>query len=1176
MGKKYHAVCVGRKPGLYTEWAGPDGAEVQKNCISGYNQQTGMLSTNDPKAAIDFLRSNPIRSVQFNFNVGTNMTFDELLQKDDRLAKLLQTNAPSAANTEIKTEYKDAVAVAKPDTSRILKASVSQRVNDYCNQHDKFEKLSEDQRRAVQAIDGKYLLFAVPGSGKTTVMIARAGFMVHVCGIPASRLMNMTFTRAAAKEMREKYRSCFPTDDEGSIPDFRTIHSFCMCIVIPRLRRAGFICPHHVVDEDLNDKTKEKKEYVQRAIIAQILKKHGVRKASDESTQDIALTAFSCVKNHRMNKKEYSQYKLRIEKQEFPVAVLFEEYQQKLLELDCMDYDDMLIYSLNGLQMYPYVLRKLQSIYGYWSIDEAQDNSRVQNDLLDLLCGPKGNLFMVGDDDQSIYSFRGAVPSMFLSFGNRHDVFPLMMGINYRSYADIVASSKAFIENNNNRADKQMVANHKEHGTISIPQNFPNEAELYAYIVRTARHCQAHNKKLGVLYPLNASALPLIVHMHRSGIPFESSRGLTELLRVGVVGRLFRVLRFADDPVNLKKFHACRKDLRLYSENEEQKERLEKLHKAQPQAAILRLILDSMQSDDINRIHIQRIYDVLTKAHGMRPSDALTSILQKLSGIADHETLCERMYIYGVLSVCDMYDTLHDMLVDLENMKKQEKQTLKDEDDEFQDREASHCVTTGESAVAVSLSTIHSAKGREWDYVMLIDVFDEVLPGKPQFDRIGYDPEEARRVFYVAATRAIERLDILGVEAYHGNSEPASSFIAQFAYEADQIAEHSVEDRFIPQSVEAGVICQLEPNKYYSVPIGPKPGVYTQWSEVEALKKGLSIPPEMQPKGHGSFEEAWNRVFPGRPLPQADKNMLADKSIRQYMQLSGGAVFNFAMDLPHEIYRGMFTHLNAASLNSLTAVQLDRIVEQSRFEWNTARTDYHGRADGYTLAYLPVNFYKIWLPLWKLLEKGVLPINPAILEIGPGPGTSTWSIIEFYKRLAADNPSKRFALKYRAVEKEPDFQALFHRLRNAVLTGLPSNLCVQIEMQAGRDAFEYMNTLTGNDIDLVVESNVLNAQEDFTGRTVRAYLRGLRNCLSNKGYAVLLEPREKQRPSQFAKFIGYATKGQEFAVFTPVSDAAVNVAGIGLFHDSLAANIRYNRSTEHWFSYAILTTKESV
>ena len=1175
MGKKYYAVCVGRKPGLYTEWSGPDGAEAQKSRISGYNQQMGMLSTNDLKAAIDFLRSNPIRSVQFNFNVGKNMTFDELAQKDDRLAKLLQTNAPSSPRLEIETEYKGTTPKTKLDTSRVLKATVTHRVNDYCNQHDKFKNLSEDQRRAVQAVNGKYLLFAVPGSGKTTVMIARAGFMVHACGIPASQLMNMTFTRAAAKEMRERYRRCFPTDDECSIPDFRTIHSFCMCIVIPRLRRAGFICPYHVVDEDTDDKTKGKKEYGQRSIIARILKKHGVRKAGDESIQDIALTTFSCIKNRRMSKNEYSQYSLRIDNQDFLAAKLFEEYQQKLHELDCMDYDDMLIHSLNGLRMYPNILRELQSIYRYWSIDEAQDNSRLQNNLLDLLCGPNGNLFMVGDDDQSIYSFRGAVPSMFLSFGNRPDVSPLVMGINYRSYANIVASSKAFIEYNGNRADKQMVAYNKACGIINIPQHFPNEAELYAYIVRAARHCQSQNKRLGVLYSLNASALPLIVHMHRSGIPFESSKGLAEILRGGVVGSLFRVLRFADEPTDLKLFLACRKDLGLYSESEEQKKQLEKMHEAQPKAAILRLILDNLKNDDKSRIRIQQIYDVLTKARGMRPSDALTSILQKLSGIVDFETLSERIYIYGVLSVCDMYDTLHDMLVDLENMKKQEKQTLED-DDEFQDQEASHCITTDEAAVVVSLSTIHSAKGREWDYVVLIDAFNEILPGKPQFNRIGYDSEEARRVFYVAVTRAIKRLDILGVESYHGNQELDSSFIAQFAYEADQVVGHSVEDRLIPQSVEAGVICKLEPNKYYSVPIGPKPGVYTQWSEVEALKKGLSIPPEMQPKGHSSFEEAWNRVFPGQPLPQADKNTLADKSIRQYMQLSGGAVFNFAIDLPKEVYRGIFNHLNVASLKSLTAVQLDQIVEQSRFEWKKARTDYHGRTDGYALAYLPVNFYKIWLPLWELLKKGALPVKPTILEIGPGPGTSTWSIIEFYKRLAVDNPSKQFALKYTAIEKEPDFYALFHSLQGAVLAGLPSNLRVKIELQAGRDAFEYMNTLAGNDIDLVVESNVLNAQEDFTGRTVGAYLRGLRNCLSDKGYAILLEPCKKQKPSKFAEFIEYAANEQEFAVFTPANDAAVNVSGIGLFHDSLAANIRYNRSTEHWFSYAILTMKGSV
>ena len=1061
------------------------------------------------------------------------------------------------------------------DLTRVSRCAVSERVNLFCGRYG-FGHLSEDQRRAVQSVEGKYLLFAVPGSGKTTVMMARAGYMVHACGIPAGQLMTMTFTRASAKEMRERYRRYFPEDDEASVPEFRTIHSFCMGIVIPRLKKAGFTCPRHVVDEDRNDRSKKKKEYTQRVILSALLKKHGIGKYTDEATQDMVQTAFSGIKNRGMTKAEYEPYRLRIDKQEHPLAPLFEDYQQALRELDCMDYDDMLICALNGLRARPQVLNELRSIYRYWSIDEAQDNSRVQNELLELLCGPGGNLFMVGDDDQSIYSFRGAEPGMLLGFGNRPDVQPLIMGTNYRSHADLVATAKAFVERNENRADKQMKAAHSGRGTICIPQSFRSEAGQYDAVDEAAKLCRAHGKRLGVLYQLNASAFPLIVHMHRLGIPFESSRGLSELLHTKIIGSLLRVLRFAACPADLKAYEACRRDLGLFSENEAQKERLAQAHREQPETPILRLLMSGMDEDDRHLREIRRIDEALSKAGGRKPAEALAVLLRGLADRLKAETASERLYLYGVLSVCELYASLPEMLDDLDAMRKREKQKTERSGDDVPEEETDTAVKTGEKPV-VTLSTIHSAKGREWERVILIDALDEVFPGDPQPERIGFDPEEAGRVFYVAVTRAIERLDILTVDAYHGNIEPVSRFIPAYAYEADQIVGLPVEKSDEAQNEKTGVLCRLEPGRYYSVRIGPKPGVYTSWSEVEAIKKEVgSIPPELQPRGHDTYEEAWQCVFPDRPLPKPDQKAFADESIRRSMQLSGGAVFNYAMDIPDEVNRGLYGYWQTDSLRALPETRLEQLRDQSQFRWSAARTDYSGRADGYTAAYLAVNFYKLWLPLWRLLEEGRLPADPTILEIGPGPGTATWSLIAFYKKLALGNPEKRFTLNYTAVEKESGFSGLFHAVRAAVLADLPDNLKVSLRLETGVDAFERLRTLTGNGFDLIVESNVLNAQEDFTGRTVSAYLCGLRNGLRREGSAILIEPREKQKPSRFSRFIDYASEGQGLRARGRAAEAAVNVSGIGLFHDAIAANIRYSRSTEHWFSYAIMAREESA
>ena len=1058
------------------------------------------------------------------------------------------------------------------DESRLSNAPISREVDDYCAKYG-YSLFSTHQRRALQAVNGKFLLFAVPGSGKTTVLLARVGYMIHVCHIPANQIMSMTFTRAAAKEMKERYAKRFADDSGCDMPDFRTIHSFCMGVVIPRLRKAGYRCPHHVIDEDRKDKSKQTKKYTQRVILAEILKRNKVRKYNDETVQDVLQTTFSSIKNRDLEKQEYSRYSVRLEKENYRLEPLFEEYEQKLNELDCMDYDDILIYSLKGLYSCPAVLNDIRSIYHYWSIDESQDNSKLQHKLMDLLAGPCGNLFMVGDDDQSIYGFRGAEPGMLLEYGNRNDVTPMVMGTNFRSCSDIVCAAKAFIEHNKRRADKQMNAAHSEKGEIRIPHSFRNEAEQYAYIDAMAAACRREGKKLGVLYQLNASALPLIVHMHRADIPFEASKGIAELLGEKLAGSILRILRFVDNPSDLKLFNACKKDLGLFYQNKDLEERIEKEHKANKDKPILSLILDSMDEDDKHRGQIEKCMRVLQNVCGQKPSQAASEIMKEITVAYDTETLSERLYRYGFLSVCDLYDTVSEMLTDLDAMKNKEKQQHPDKDDEEPEAESDSLVATDEEPI-VSLSTIHSAKGRQWDYVILIDSFEEVFPGAPQPDRIGYDPEEASRLFYVAVTRAIQRLDILTVEAYHGNLEQISSFISEFAYEADNVANAPTSTALLPKmEAEPGVICKIEPKKFYSVKAGTKPGVYTKWSQVEALIKGLSIPPEMQPRAHETYEAAWEAVYPGIPIPE-ERRKLMHKSIENYIQLSGGAIFNHPLDLPREVETGLLSHLHTESLLTMPNGQVKRLIDESKFSWNESNTVYRGRTDGYAVAYMPVNFYKIWLPLWKLLSDDKLPLKANVLEIGPGPGTSTWSLIEFYKRLALENPELKLSLAYTCVEREPAFSEIFNSIRKQVLAALPANLDVKLELMTGTDAFQYMRGLRENKYNLILESNALNYQESFDGKAAADYTSGLKRGLTEGGYAILVEPKELSGVSSFVRFVSDATEGEELMAYCPVAKAAVNLEGIELVKDSVSKGIRYSSNMEHWFQYAILSKKE--
>ena len=1077
-----------------------------------------------------------------------------------------KTSDASEAPKDVGTSHYNPILPVQLEYSRAEKTQVSSATNRFCEQFH-FTHLSEDQRRAVQAVEEKYLLFAVPGSGKTTVLMARTGYLIHCCNIRPNHLMTMTFTRASAKEMRKRYCDYFhPAEDQ--IPDFRTIHSFCYSIVIPMLRRVGFRCPSHIINEDIKDKARKKK-YTQRVILTSVLKKHiGTGKASDETAQETVQTAFSSIKNREMTEDEYSCYSVKIDKAKYPLAPLFQDYQELLRKLDCMDFDDMLVYALMGLRKYPGVLKSLQNTYRYWSIDEAQDNSKIQHELMNLLAGPSGNLFMVGDDDQSIYGFRGAEPNMLLQFGNKPDVHLLVMGTNYRSDSSIVRAAKPFVEVNQCRADKNMSASHTEPGEINIPLSFSNEAQQYAYVIEAAHEAVRTKTKLGILYQLNISALPLIVHMHKAGIPFEASKGLAELLHKRTVGNIFHILRLSQEPCCLERFQECRKALGLYWFTDELMEQLKNVHQRYKQKPLLQIIYESFEEKNSRSQSVGRMAAVLQSIRDKKPSEAVIEILKSPDLAPSAEILTDRLSVYALLSICDMFDSVSGMLKALDDMEKAEKLQ---EDDTFEEEitDDDAIVVTGGNAF-VTLSTIHSAKGREWDRVLLIDSFQETFPGEPQYDRIGYDPEEARRIFYVAVTRAIHRLDILTVGLWHGNSEQVSRFIPEFAWMVDQNSEVNVSklDSEIGLNAHSSEYI-FSPNNYYGVPVGRTPGVYTDYKKVEEQVKGFSIPAGRQQKKFLTFEDAWKYTFPDQPMPKPETPLITE-SISKTIQLSGGVTFNKAIDIPKSVRDSIYEHLGVKALQDLSQARIDQLKEECDLFGKGSLANYHGHTDGYTVAYMPVNFHKIWLPLWNLLEDQKLPYEAKILELGPGPGTATWSLVEFYRLLARDNPQRKFLLQYTAVEREPDFQHIFLRIYEKLKNDLPDNLHLEMKLITDANAFDYLISQNLNSLDIIVESNMLNEAENTSKKEIQSYLFGIQQNLAGNGVAIFIEPGKNDTIKYLNSISQAAEDCYECATYIKATKSAVYLEENSLVQESLSVGLRYKQKLEHWFSYMIL------
>lgn len=648
-------------------------------------------------------------------------------------------------------------------------------VDDYCQKYD-FNNFTKEQRAAIQTVDGKALLFAVPGSGKTTVIMARTGYLVHACNINPGEIVTLTFTRAAAEEMEDRYYTKFPAD--RGLVNFRTIHSFCWRVILPELRAAGFNYPEKLIGGS-NQFVNDNEEVTQIKIIKQVLRECcGYSKSNDEAAQNKVINAITGVKNNVNLPEDLGT--ITINKNPIKVHTVYCYYQKLLEEKNALDFDDMLRYSYKGLREHPKVLFSLQERFKYWSIDESQDNSELQYELLKLLVGEKGNLFMVGDDDQSIYSFRAAKPSLMVErFGAQSDTQTLHMSTNFRSDTSIIRASESLIGMNGNREPKKMKPRlDASEGKFNIGIDFLNEQAEYEYIIKEALESIKNNQSLGILYRLHTSSLPIITHLHKNHIPYKASKSIAEVLSGLTISRVLSFLKCSQKQTDFKTVYNNFSKLGIYLDKEKySQETLKTACEEHPDKTVLDNVLSLLAPESKNVETVASCNDLLKEIADKKPGEAVSTIFAKMS-ILDNDTISDRLKGYAVLSSAELFDTIDDFLSAIKEIKANEKHVASPQNSDLNENDESVCTS---DKPLVFLSSIHSAKGKQYDRVMLVDCFDEMMPGRPQPDNINYDPEEERRLFYVAVTRAKHRLDILTVDRYHGNLEPTSKYVFDLA-----------------------------------------------------------------------------------------------------------------------------------------------------------------------------------------------------------------------------------------------------------------------------------------------------------------------------------------------------------------------------------------------------------
>ena len=581
--------------------------------------------------------------------------------------------------------------------------------------------LDPQQETAVQAVDGPVLLLAVPGSGKTTVLVTRLGYMCHVRGIPPEQILTMTYTVAAARDMRARYASFFGAEEAERLA-FHTINSVCSRIIRYYERVTGGTAFRLL--EDGGQKS---------ALISELYRSQTNDFATESIVKNLE-TAITYAKNQMLKGEELAE--VQVEGLEFPV--FYQSYCKTLRQRHLMDFDDQMVYALQILRRYPQILQAVQARYRWFCVDEAQDTSKIQHVIIRLLAGESGNLFMVGDEDQSIYGFRAAYPQALTEFDR---VYPnarvLYMERNYRSAEQIVAAADRFIQKNLNRRPKHMKATRGKGPDIREISVYDRQ-EQYNYLCKVAQNCRSET---AVLYRDNDSALPLIDRLDRAGIPYRCRQVESLFFTCRVVRDITDIIRYALDQAEVGLF------LNIYYKLGAGISRILAQEAVRSGSTPLEYIASSAAASPWTKKQCRALQTHMANLLKERGDKAVYRIVHFM-GYGDY--LKERG---GDLRKAEILEALgaqvstpDQLLARLEEL-----------------RDVVQAGST-DPACPFVLSTIHSSKGLEYDKVILMDVADGLLPRSLPQDQMEPEEldayEEERRLFYVGMTRAKRELSL--------------------------------------------------------------------------------------------------------------------------------------------------------------------------------------------------------------------------------------------------------------------------------------------------------------------------------------------------------------------------------------------------------------------------------
>ena len=600
---------------------------------------------------------------------------------------------------------------------------------------------NEAQAQAIQHTDGPCLVLAGPGSGKTLTIVNRVKYLIEKQKVRPEEILVVTFTRFAAAEM--KSRLCLVMGKRDLPVTVGTFHGIYYGI----LKWAYRMNQENILSET------EKYQ-----ILRGVINKERMEIFDEEDfIQDIA-AEIGKVKNNRIPLEEFVSEKCSAD----AFRNIYRNYERHRKELKKIDFDDMLVLCYELFRSRPDVLAQWQKKFRYILIDEFQDINRIQYDVIRMLAQPENNLFVVGDDDQAIYGFRGADSELMLGFGKDFpDAKQILLGMNYRSTANIVQNSLKLIENNVERYSKKLEAN-REGGSCLHIQEVKDPVEEAEYVLEEIQKCKENGIKeeeIAILFRVHTDARAVVEAMVERKIPFQMKEHLPNIYEHFIAKDIMAYFRLATGKrrrqdflqvMNRPKRYLGRdsvsgsqvsfEDMRkFYCDKDWMIDRIDQfewdvkmLMKMAPYAAI-QYIRKRIGYDDFLKEY--------AFTHQINRSD-LNEVLAEIEEAAKAFSSVEEWFAH----VEEYTETL--------KVKEKERNRPRP---------------------GVRLMTIHASKGLEFKQVFLIAANEGRIPyQKAKTDK---EIEEERRLFYVAMTRAKDFLKICYVKIKNGKEVTPSRFV---------------------------------------------------------------------------------------------------------------------------------------------------------------------------------------------------------------------------------------------------------------------------------------------------------------------------------------------------------------------------------------------------------------